>query len=159
MSYIKQNILRSPEADPMAVAVKDNKNMDNFPVLKDTGIITVIIRDIKVGPGSKPGSNLLTLKLETKQDLPNTDGAIMHAGFKISDMVSLTPSEKRPIKNVANDVSRIIRGVEGANASTTPKMLVDKPGIYEGKPVKIKVGFSPGKDGYADRNRITYIPA
>jgi len=153
-------LLRSPEADPLAMPAGEVDT--RFPRLAPDKIYRMIIRSPEVSASKANDQvNRLTFKLETTTEARDTEGGVLHVGFKINHGLNVTPSGERDVNAIAKDCALILKAVEGATTKTSPRQLIDNPGILADKVVDVKVGLQKAKDGFPESNRVVsfVIPA
>lgn len=147
-------LLRSPEADPLAMPAGEVDT--RFPRLAPDKIYRMVIRSPEVAAAkSNDQVNRLTFKLETTTEARDTEGGVLHAGFKFLHGINVTPSGERDANAVAKDCALLLKAVEGAATKTTARQLIDNPSIIADKVVDVKVGLQKAKDGFPESNRVT----
>lgn len=119
----------------------------------------MIIRNPEKKTNDK-GTEMLNLSLETTKEAMDTDGKVLHPGFKFKHRF-VGPTGDRTVEALAKDLAMFIKAVEGPKSATTPRQIWDNPSVYEGKPVDVKVGIQKEKDGFPESNVVKawVIPA
>ncbi len=135
-------------------------NIDvRFPRLQPDRIYRMMIRSPEVVPGKKnPDVRLLTFKLETTKEAMDTDGKPLHIGFKFIHRISVDPSGDRTVDQIKIDLGLLLQCIEGKDAKTRPRELINNPAIIADKLIDVKVGLQKEKDGYPESNSARFVP-
>lgn len=141
-----------PAVDPM-----DNADISvSYPLLQANRIIRMEVRKPFVQTNEETGKENFTIPLYTTDEQTSTKGDTLHAGFKCTARVALTPTEKYPIENVAKNLTRW-RNAAGLAKSVTPRQLKENPSLLDGVFVNVKIGISPERDGYPESNSFNPV--
>lgn len=166
-------MLRSPDAsegvdsDPFATPASETST--DYPLLKGgkpyrLAIKTIVIEDVEddeVPSTPEHPTQVMIVKVMTTKDELDVREEVLHAGFVLTKRIYLYEKGERSIEGIKRDIATLIKAVEGKNAKTTLRDLIDNPTRYDGLPVEAKVGIQIDKKGqYPDQNTIRFsVPA
>jgi hypothetical protein len=141
--------------DPLSQDV-GSKELTKYPLLKGDRVYRFEIRKpskTKTQDGSK---DMLVLPCATVEDYQAVDGETLNKGFTLIHRITVTPSDKRTVKQISADVGSICQatGVKGL----TVRQLIDDPSVLDGKVFDAKVKIQPEKDGYPESNSLRPVP-
>lgn len=144
--------------DPLDVNVNDVDT--SYPVIPakvyDLSIKKVEKKAQKEKAGSLPGENLV-FQFATKEDLTDTKGNPVPAGFVISHYVGITPkpehgeAKARTVEAIRKDVSAI---AQSAGLNATVRSLIDNPAQFQGQSIRASVGINKATDDFPESNKI-----
>ena len=125
----------------------------SYPKLPPANYEMTIVEATKVANKKGTGDNLV-LKWKTSREQTSTKGDILNPGqVVIPSYVSLAVSGARTTKQIAQDLTRIIRGA-GLPGSTTPRELIDNPTVLAGKTLLVKVGLRQETAEFPESNEV-----
>ena len=152
--------------DPLSADVGDKDNI-KMPLLPADKIVRLEIRKVakvisKSNPrvkrdGNEYDNEMLNVPCHLTEDATAVDGTKINKGFPIFHRIMLTPTDERPAKQIAADVTKLCLavGVKGL----TVRQLIDDPVTHlEGKIFDAKTKINKEKDGYPESNSINPIP-
>ena len=141
-------------ADPLSTPVGD---IDISRPVAAAANYEMEIHEPKVGPNKAQTGRNLEIKLKNTKEVKSTKGEIMHAkALVLSKYYPLQASEKMSIKQVAQSIARLAKGL-GLNASITPKDIIDNPSMLSGKVGLFKVAIKQETSEYPEGNEVKDI--
>lgn len=101
----------------------------------------------------KTGKNLV-LKLKNTRAVRSTKGDELPPGqVVLTQYVSLTVTDKRTSKNIAQDIARTSRGL-GLPPQVTGRDIINNPSVLNGKTGLFKIKVSQETAEYAEGNQV-----
>ena len=104
----------------------------------------------------------MVLELATTTDAVSTDNEKLHPGHKVFARIMITPTEKRPLKRVAEECAMPIKAIFGGKCRETARQCLDNPALVVNKTVDVKLDVETDKNGkYPPKNVVKtwVIPA
>ncbi len=144
----------SPVDDPLAMPAAEVDT--RFPRLQPDRIYRFNIESAETTTSDK-GVEMLSIAFATTKEEIDTDGKVLHPGFKLFHRVVTSPTGKMDIEMIKKNLGILLKGL--GKDKVPMRQIVSNPEQLVGMIVDAKVGIQKAKDGYPESNKIvSFIP-